>query len=79
MNDIKRIIEVKNGNKWDITSEIYDPKEVYESLAQDLINKKICACRWITSIKRISNYDGTQTIKVFYDNGVKSTYIVRNH
>lgn len=40
MNDIKRIIEVKDGNKWYITSEIYDPKEVYEGLAQDLINKK---------------------------------------
>lgn len=41
-------------------------REVWEDLAKDLIAKKLEACRYISSIKRKQNYDGTNTIIVNY-------------
>jgi len=69
----------KEGRTWKESYTNNNPADVYESLSLALIAKKIHSCSYIKSIKRISNYDGTQTITVNYDNGVKTVYIVANH
>lgn len=73
---IQRVIEVKKGNKWEMTDTWTDEKEIYNSLAHDLIAKKINACAWIKTIKRTYHYDGYQTITVDYGNGVRAQYTV---
>lgn len=78
MRDIKRVIEVKEGRNWNLHRVVTDEKEIYESLAHDLIAKKISACTWIKSIKRTQNYDGTITITVLYDNNCRSLYTVKS-
>ena len=70
---------VKSGRTWKESYTNTNPADVYESLSMALINKKIHACSYIKSIKRVNNYDGTQSITVNYDNGVKTVYIVANH
>lgn len=77
MKEIKRICQVKDGKNYRTTYEETDEKEIYKNLSLDLINKKINQCRYIKSISRKSNYDGTQTITVNYDNNVRNIYIVR--
>ena len=42
------------------------PETVWESLSHELIAKKVNQCRYISRIVRRSNYDGTQTITVYY-------------
>ena len=61
----KMIFQDKVGNVWQTTFE-KDGPEVWEDLAKDLLAKKLEACRYITSIKRKQNYDGTNTIIVNY-------------
>lgn len=70
---------VKEGRTWKESYTNNNPADVYESLSMALINKKIHSCSYIKSIKRVNNYDGTQSITVNYDNGVKTVYIVANH
>ena len=70
---------VKEGRNWKESYTNTNPADVYESLSLALINKKIHSCSYIKSIKRVNNYDGTQSITVNYDNGVKTVYIVANH
>ena len=41
-----------------------------------LISKKINRCTYITRIKRVNNYDGTQTITITLDNGYRMVFIV---
>lgn len=77
--EIKKIIEVKEGKKWIESLVVTDEKEVYDNLARDMISKKINCCQWIKSIKRIPNYNGSQTIKVTYDNNVRATYVISDH
>lgn len=76
---IQAIIEVKDNNKWSVTHTITDKGEVYERLANDLISKKICACRYIRSIKRVQLYTGFVHIIVCYDNNCRCTYTVADH
>ena len=78
MRDLKKIVEVKNGNKWVISHETTDTNEIYRSLSRDLIAKKFNGCTYIKSIKKTPNYDGTNTVKVYHDNGVKVTYIIES-
>ena len=78
MKKIQRICEVKQGNKYVVTFTETDENEVYRWLASDLINKKLCECRYIKRIVRNSNYDETQDIIVYYDNNVRNTYTVKN-
>ena len=79
MREIKRVVEIKKDNKWNKTYEVTDEKEIYESLAHDLIAKKMNGCTWIKSIKRTQNYDGTITMTVVYDNNSRSLYTVADH
>lgn len=77
--EISKTTYVKEGRTWEKSYTTNNSTEVYESLALDLINKKIHACTFIKSIKRTPNYDGTQTITVTYDNNCKTVYIVSDH
>lgn len=69
---------VKEGNKWIMSSVCTDKTEIYKSLSDDLLHKKIHKCSYIKSIKDMCNYDGTRTIITYYDNGVKRVYIVED-
>ena len=80
-----RRTEVKKGKKWEATDS--DPMvgaEVYRALAEDMMYKYIYKGSFIKSIKRKTNYDGTQTIIVTYDhngiatNDVRAIYHIRN-
>ena len=79
MKEIRRVTEVKKGNKWEVTYIEVDELLIYKALTDDLIAKKINACKYIKSIKRMTNYDGTQNIIVNYDNGCRSTYTVKSN
>lgn len=74
--EIARICYVKEGRTYKQTYKETDPAEVNKALMHDLINKKLHGCKYITSIKDRCNYDGTRTITVYYDNGVKNEYTV---
>ena len=76
--EIKRITEIKDGRAWRETYTTTDPAEVYKALAEDLISKKINACAYIHSIKRENLYNGFQRLTVSHNNGVRSTYIIKN-
>lgn len=76
--EIKKIIEIKEGKKWIISSTVTDPEDVYTSLSHDLIAKKINSCLYIKTIRRVPNYNGSQNIIVTYDNNVRATYTVAN-
>jgi hypothetical protein len=74
-----RTVEKKIGGKW-VKEEYAEMSglEVYRALAEDLIYKHVYKSNYIKSIKRKNNFDGTQTIVITYDSGVRATYIVRN-
>lgn len=74
-----RIIEVKEGNKWIVSNTIENAAEIYETLARELLAKKVQMCKWITKITDRTNYDGTRKIVVTYDNGVRSIYQIADH
>ena len=71
------MVKTQDG-KWEIRFHTTDAEYIYKDLAKSLIAKKINRCTYIRSIKRIPNYDGTQTIVVTHDNGVKAVYTVEN-
>ena len=77
-NVIKRIAQKKNGKTWVDTYIDNDAASVYKSLSHDLIAKKLNACTYIKSIKRIQNYDGTNTIIVTYAYNTRSIYTIDN-
>lgn len=78
MREINLIIEVKRGKKWIQETVITDETLVYKYLANDLISKKLNGCAYIKTIKRVPNYDGTQTITVTFNNDCRSIYTVKN-
>ncbi len=74
---IRMFSERKEGKKWVCNQYICtDKKTVYERLAGMLIEKKLNHCTYITQIKRVNNYDGTQTITITQDNGYRMVFIV---
>lgn len=75
---IKRIAQKKDKKTWVNTYIDTCPETVYKALSHDLIAKKLNACAYIKSIKRIQNYDGTNTIIVLYDNNTRSVYTIKN-
>lgn len=78
-NKVNMTIEVKNGKNYEVTRVFEDRAEVYESLARDMVNKKLCCCTYIKSIKRIQLYNGFEKIIVSYDNNVRITYTIESH
>ncbi len=73
---IKRVIEVRSGKKWTVSAEQYDRETILHSLASDLAAKYIGRAQYVRRIERRSNYDGTQTYTVTYDNECRSIYTV---
>ena len=78
-NKVNMTIAVKNGKTYEVTSVNENRAEVYESLARDMVNKKLCACTYIKSIKRVSLYNGFEKITVCYDNNVRCVYVIESH
>lgn len=78
MVGVSRTAYKKDGKDWVETCRITDPMEVYRALAMDMVHKKIHQCRYIKRITRMPHYDGTQTISVYYDGGVRADYLVEN-
>lgn len=78
-NKVNMTIEVKNGKTYEISSVNENRAEVYESLARDMVNKKLCACTYIKSIKRTQLYNGYEKIIVNYDNNVRCVYVIESH
>lgn len=78
MRELTKVIEIKNGKKYEIESVTTDVTTIFESLARDLVAKKLQACTWITSIKDRTNYDGTRTITVTYNNGCRALYTIKD-
>lgn len=76
MKQIKLEIYVKNGKNYELSRYTLDIEGIYRALADDMINKKLLDCTYIKRIVRNPNYDGTQEISVYYDNGVKAVYTV---
>ncbi len=76
MKEMKRLVETKRNGKWEVSFTETDKNKIWESLAKDLISKKIHKATWIKSIRDNSNYDGTRDITVTYDNNVRSIYTV---
>ena len=54
-----------------------DKETIFRDLTSDLIAKKINKCSCIKSIKRNQLYNGYIDIVVFYDNGVKRVYHIK--
>lgn len=75
---ISRVVEVKEGRKWSISRIVNDAAEIYRALSDDLAAKYINKAAYVKRITRACNYNGTQTITVLYDNGVRSLYTVED-
>ena len=76
--EVAKITEKKIGNKWVEESRTNDKEQVYRELARRLISKKLRNCQWITSIKYDYCYDGTDKIKITYDNGYRDVFVVED-
>lgn len=78
MRKESKIIEKKSGRNWveDPNLTTFDAARIHEHLMHDLIAKKLHACQYITGIKYRPNYDGTRTITITYDNGVRAVYTI---
>lgn len=70
------VYEEKRGSKYTQTFECHDGERTYRDLSNELIAKKINACTWIRSIKRIPLYNGFDRITVTYDHGGRRVYTV---
>jgi len=75
---IQRSILVKKGRKYTQGMIETNPAEVYKSLAEDLIAKKINNATYIRSIKRDQLYNGFENITVYYSNDVKAVYTIES-
>ena len=73
MRTISKVMQIKDGRCWKEIYRTENEAEVYEALAKKLNNASS-----IKSIRRNSNYDGTQEIIVTYITGTRAIYTVRN-
>ena len=78
MRTINKALQIKDGRCWKEIYRTENEAEVYEALANDLIAKKLNNASSIKSIRRNSNYDGTQEIIVTYGCKIRAIYTVRN-
>ena len=78
MENINVKAQIKNGKKWETVWESDNAETVYKDLSSELIAKKINACLYIKSIKRVQLYNGFINIIVNYDNGNRRVYHIKN-
>lgn len=76
--NVYRVAQKKSGNAWIYTYIDNDVTSVYRALSSDLIQKKINACKYIKTIKRLQRYDHVEMI-VTYDNNTRSIYYLPAH
>ena len=67
---------IKNGSKWEESFSTTDQKAVYQLLAQAMVRRYVHKAAGILRVLDRSNYDGTRTVTIYYDNNCKSEYIV---
>lgn len=79
MEKVNVIYQEKQGRNFVTTWECNDATQVYDDLTHELIAKKLNACNWIKSIKRVPLYNGFDRITVSYDHGGRRVYTVANH
>lgn len=75
---VSRTVQVKSGRTYVDTYKSTDYEEVYRNLSSELTAKYINKCTWVKRIIRTPNYNGTDTIVVYYDNDSRSKYIVES-
>ena len=75
---INYVVEVKEGRNWKEERFVTDALEVYKSLAEDMVHKKLNECTYIRSIKRTPLYNGFCKITVSYDNDVRRIYVIED-
>ena len=75
-NQVKATAFIKESKKWVENWKTTNREVVYKKLLDDLISKKINACRYILRIERVNLYNGYERITVYYDNDVKTEYII---
>lgn len=76
MKQIQKTVELRVKGQYYVQNTVTDTFRIFSELASDLIAKKINHCRYIRSVKRVDNYDGTMDIIVTYDNSTRSVYTV---
>ncbi len=79
MDKVNCRYEEKQGREYVTTWETEDAAQVYEDFAHELIAKKIHACTWIKSIKRMPLYTGFDRFIVTYDHGGRRVYTIASH
>lgn len=78
VNNVYRTAQKKIGSVWIYTYIDNDAASVYRALSSDLVQKKINACKYIKSIKRLQRYSHIEMI-VTYDNNTRSIYYLPAH
>ena len=66
----------KDRKIWIETAHNDERSYVYQCVFHDLFAKKIHNCTYIKRIRYEPLYNGFQKIIVYYDNGVKTVYII---
>lgn len=72
--NIKRTVEVKEGQNWVERASTEHPETVYRTLAEDLYRRFLIRSKNTVRVARKSHGDGTQRITVTYSNGVRAVY-----
>ena len=73
---IRATTYTKEGKRCKEHHETTNPETVYKKLLDDMISKKLNGCTYIRKIERVNLYNGFNRITVYYDNGVKTDYII---
>lgn len=71
-----KTVEIKVNGKYDKTYTETNERDIYTSLANDLIARYVTKARYVKRVIRKPRYDGTDEITVYYENGIRSIYIV---
>ena len=66
----------KQGGKWVMTYTHHDEKQVWKDAFKMLASKKLFKGTTYKSIKRVPNYDGTDTYTVYDSNGSKHEFVL---
>ena len=71
------MVEVKDGRSWVETYRTENPENIQRRLCHDLIAGKLHHAGYVKRITDKTNYDGTRTIRVLYDNDARATYRIK--
>lgn len=74
--ELSRTCYKKEGNAWKETYKETNKTIIYEQIARALHAKYIAKAPYIKRLIDYSNYDGTRTITIYYDNNIKDVFIV---